>query len=352
MWRISAALVAGMVLFISGCTAQKGYVVGPFAHYSHETFAKEATGETGLYVAGEDWYTLIDLKGFESIDTRLESTDQFLYRENGGRIRVSVFAEKTDAAKDSSACMKRVYKSLPYRRTAGVEPRDIGGKKALVQTVGRTKQVDYCTYYKGYCFDFRFVMDRKTNESAIAGILDSIAFVDDAAIGERMRKTFYINEKKIRLAVPDTWNHAFKAGLQYTPSIVFTPSEGNGFRLYLSPYKGFETLKISPEDVRGMAMAKMSAWDERAAIAPALKEIRDLDAVIWYFDVKDRYYHEEDVGDYPFRRQGFALVENSVLQFTMLYRESGKEDVDKALDAIARAEVLSLYTDPRISLSN
>ena len=59
--------VLAAAFLIQGCGMQRGYIENPFEHNSRQTFIREGTGETGLYIEDEDWCVLIDLHGFKDV---------------------------------------------------------------------------------------------------------------------------------------------------------------------------------------------------------------------------------------------------------------------------------------------
>lgn len=351
MKKVFFFISATLAVFASGCAGERGNVEGPFAQYSHETFIMEGTGETGLYIDNEPWYALMDLHGFRSIDMGVKGSDEFLSRKNDQDITITVSARKIDAVEDDASCRKGVHKQMPYRHTAKVEVRTLGDRKVLIHTVNRKKRIDYCPYYKGYCFDFEFSMNEKINNSAIQGILESIVFIEDSSMRSKIEKIFYIHDKKLQLSIPDKWKYTFKTGFQNTHSILFTPIEGKGFLIYLSPFSGFDGKTLSLREARDFLARRMAKWEDRAVEKPAVQDFPNEKITIAYFDVTDRYYHEGAANEYPYQRQGYAVIDGTILSFWMLYGEDSREDAGKALESLVHAKVMDLYAEPAIHLA-
>lgn len=349
--RYTLLFLSLTILFIiSGCASQSGHIDGPFAVYSHKTFVVEETGETGLFIDGEDWYALMDLHGFANADSGIESQNQFLVRKDLRKVTASISAQKTDPAEGEADCRKNVYRELPYRHTAELDIRNIGNKRVMAHTVLREKQIDYCPSYKGYCFDFRFSMDEKMNDDAVQGIIDSIVFIDDAAIKGKLPKVFLIYNKKLQLPLPDNWTYAFKSGAASVPSIVFSPSEGNNFQVYLSPFSGFDGSESSWKKAKASLERKLAKWEDRAVEKPSLKMPDSSDVTITYFEFADRENHQEDPSEFLYQRHGYAIIGDCILNFSILFKEEGRADADKVFDSLSKAQVIGMYQEPTISL--
>jgi hypothetical protein len=338
-------------LLLSGCASKRGYLQGPFGNYTHETFLREGTGETGLYLEGETWCTLVDLNGFRDVNKPLESSNQFLARKNSKDILVTVSAEKIDTATNEETCRKSIYRNQFHRTDVYV--RTIGNRKVLLNTYEGRKQVDYCPFYKGYCFDFQFTMDAKTSEKALQGILQSIVFADDLSLRGKVQKIFYIYDSKLQFGMPDTWKYRFNSGLMTKPAIVFQPVTGDAFTLYLSPYEGFDRgSAVSRDKLKALFGENMSDWQERNADDPPVVELIDEQEGLYiaYFDIKDQYYHADDSGEYPYERHGYAVKGKAAFLFRIFFREEGRADVEKAISALAHMKILDIDTEPVIDI--
>ena len=103
MQRILMVTVIMLMLCPAGRADQSVKVYGPFATYSHETFTKNDTGETGLYIDGENWYALINLKGFEDEDIVFSGPTEFFFKRKDKMI-ASAFAEEMKNVSHQPSC--------------------------------------------------------------------------------------------------------------------------------------------------------------------------------------------------------------------------------------------------------
>lgn len=351
MKKTLSAVLFFLIPLISGCAAQNTFLAPPPPpDYSHKVFTKQRSGETVLYLDGEDWYGLINLDGFSDIDLGLDNLDQFLWRGSKNNINIKIFAEKTSDCRDSDSCMRSLHERMPYRRTTTVEKKDISGKKVMIHSSKGRTYVDYCPYYRGYCFNFHISMKEGTDESAIGGLLDSISFVDDTSVKVQLAKIFNVYGKMLQIGVPDTWKHLYRIELLSIPAIMFTPAEGDDFQMYLSGYWGLERSSVSEDEVVNMAKKKMAKWGERSSTKPALREIREKNVTMAYFDATDTHYHPQDPGEYPFIKQGCVMLQGYVFSFTILYTESGRTAAQAGIDALASAKMLDIGNVPTLAL--
>lgn len=350
MRKTLSAFLLFLIPFISGCAGQNWLLAPSPPVQTHKVFTKQGSGETILYLDGEDWYGLIDLQGFTDIDLGLESIDQFLWRGNRQNINISIFAEQTKSSSDSDACLKSLHERMPYRRTTPVETKDLGGRKIMAYTSKGRKYIEYCPYYKGYCFNFHFSMKEKMPESAIAGVLDSIVFVDSSAIKVQLAKIFRVYDRSIQVPVPDAWKPEYKFDLLHIPAITFKPAEGSGFHVYLAPYWGVERWSVTEDQVVGMARKKMAKWVDRSPSVLLVEESHEKDYTIAYFDAEDKSCHPEDPTEFPFVRQGCVLLDGYVFSFTIMYREESRGEAKTATDAITHAKILDHGSVPTLLL--
>lgn len=347
---LSAALFI-LIPFIACCSAPKAFLSPPAPpDRTHRVFTKQGSGETVFYLNGEDWYGLINLEGFSDIDLGLDNIDQFLWRGSRQNVNIKIFAEKAGSSGDSDSCMKSLYERMPYRRSTPVEYKDISGKRMMIRSSNGRKYVDYCPYYRGYCFNFHFSMKEGADESAIGGILDSIAFVDSSSIKIQLAKMFNVYGKMLQIGVPDTWKPMYRLELLSVPAITFTPAEGSDFQMYLSGYWGIERSSVSADQVVAMARKRMAKWEDRSSTELSLREMRNGNIIMAYFDATDSYYHPQDPGEYPFLKQGCVMIEGYVFSFTILYGENGRDDAQAGIDAIAHAEILDPGDVPSLTL--
>ena len=57
---------------------------------------------------------------------------------------------------------------------------------------------------------------------------------------------------------------------------------------------------------------------------------------------QDKTHRPDAPTDYPYLRQGHALIKGAVLYFSIFYRDSGKDDASLALSALENAVVVDL----------
>jgi hypothetical protein len=342
-------------LLANGCAGEKGFLESPFEHHSHETFIRAGTGETGLYIEGEPWCALIDLHGFRNSGMSVESSNEFLVRRNSKGIFVSVFAEKIDTVTSDESCQRSIYRRLFHQKAAEPRLRTIGGRKVLFNTYEGWKQIDYCPYYNGYCFDFQFSMKENVSEKALQGILQSIVFVDDLSSKGKIQKIFYLYNRQLQLGMANTWKYTMKEGFPNTPTIVFSTADGNAFSLHISPYAGFEkNSEVTRDEVVKLLRDKMARWQERNAEVPVVIEIINdrKELYLTYFDVKDMYYHQGDYEEFPFLRQGYVMMGNVVFSFRLYYRDEGRDDAEKGINALEHMKLLDITTEPVIEIGD
>lgn len=336
-------LLISITLLATGCAGKKAHFDGPFGLNTHETFLREGTGETALYLENEPWCTLIDLHGFRDVDLPRENPDEFLLKKNSRGIFVRACAMKIDEATTEETCRKSLYKKLYNRKNSEVYLKTISGRKVMSTIYEGRKQLDYTPFYKGYCFDIQFVMDAKIADKEIERVLKSIVFVDDPALKSKFKRLFHIYDKKVQLAMPDTWNYEFKAGLQYTPAITFTPVSGDAFSMHLAPIAGFEKgSSITREQVLELFKEKKEKWQERNAEDPPIIElINDRDNLyITYFDVKDLRFTPGDEGEYPYHRLGYAMMGKAAFSFIMMYTDEGRAEVERAITLLEHMKIM------------
>jgi len=338
-------------IILAGCTDIRWYVAGPFAKNAHEVFIKDSTGETCLYIDGENWYTLIDLKGFEDVVMPMEgpfSPNQFFIRKDKEDCYIRIYTQKLATADNEEDCRDH----FNYDLSRDYELIDIGGKTVtVVETelplgIKEKRTAYFCTYYGGYCLVFCIKMNERIDEDKIGRILGSITFVDDDTIRNRNKDIFYVYDKKLQLAVPKDWRYEFQKDIKQS-SIILEPLNGNGFKILMSPLNRFDgPSKLSV--IRKTTVEIMSRWNERSEIRPALQEMASDDVTLYYFDAVDSTHDPDAPGDYPMVRQGLASINGSALYFTILFSEDGKDEALLGFDAIANARVMDLSDVPNI----
>jgi hypothetical protein len=120
--------------------------------------------------------------------------------------------------------------------------------------------------------------------------------------------------------------------------------------MYLSGYWGIERSSVSADQVVAMARKRMAKWEDRSSTELSLREMRNGNIIMAYFDATDSYYHPQDPGEYPFLKQGCVMIEGYVFSFTILYGESGRDDAQAGIDALAHAEILDPGDVPSLAL--
>jgi hypothetical protein len=329
-----------LVMFVSlfcaeGLANTYAKVNGPFTTYSHETFVKNDTGETGLYIDGEDWYALINLSGFKDADMKFTSSNEFLFQIKD-EIILTAFAGEMKNVPGDKSCIDR---SVPKEYQ-----KEVNGKKiALSESVPGRKSLNYYPYYKGYCFDFHFSLPAK-DEKKVFDIINSIKFIDGKFSNTRIKKYFYTYDKRIELIIPSDWKVTFdEKAAKNMPTIEFLPDNGNSFKMLVSPYGKIFGKPVSVDIVRQIAMEKFEQMAPSAVEKPVFKEMKNNKMNMFYYcDLQDKDYKPNNQNDFPFLCQGHAEIEGSALHFTILYREKGNADVKNGLDAIKNSKILDL----------
>lgn len=333
----SRLLTIILILLIFGCAGQhaSANVSGPFVTYSHETFIQKESGETGLFVDGEDWYSLINLKGFEDIDMQFTSPSQFLFQENDNGIRISAFAGKIPGVIDANSCLNR---HVPKNAQKLLNNKTVG-----ILGAEHFTSIYYYPFYKGYCFDFHFSTSKKVGIDEISKIIDTIKFVDGPFSKAVIKKFIYYGYKRIQLSIPDNWGLSFKSGNDGTlPSIVFSPKRGNEFKIFISLFTNKDGSPISVEDVKSRALESMTEISKESIDEPSLQEITNKKNTVYYYIAADKNYKPNKTGEYPLMCQGYTAVEGSILYFTILYHGKENTVVKQGLDVVTNARVLSL----------
>jgi hypothetical protein len=328
---------------------EQSFTIHPF-----ETFFRESTGETGLFIEGEDWYSLFDLSGFQETDENFTSPNQFIRKENEDGLLVSVFAEKIPGAGDQDACMKCYLSRLEQqkKKVMGKVPTteyvQESGRKTLILDPGTSettvRDIFYHPYYKGYCFAFHLTVPA-TDAGMTKGIelIDSIKFIEGKPSDVMISRYFNIWSRRLLLTCPGEWRcslqkiavNAFKIS-----SIIFEPETGNDFRIHLSPVEGFRTKKVKPEEVKESAMKSMSNWEGRSTVKPELQEIRHEAVTAYYFDVADKNAKKDE---YPFIRQGYAFLDGGAeLYFIIYYKDQNSMITNQGLNMLSDARIIDL----------
>ena len=331
-------LIIAVIVFMvctEGWAEQRVKVNGPFASYSHETFLTNDTGETGLYIDGENWYALINLKGFEDEDIVFSSPTEFLFKKNNKMI-ISAFAEEMKNISSDKSCLDKMVPK-EYQK-------EINGRKVAVRDDGLGREsLNYYPYYKGYCFDFHFSFPAK-DEKKVSDIMETIKFVEGKFSNVRVKKYFYTYDKRIELVIPSDWKVTFDENLaKKMPTIKFLPEQGNRFSIMVSPYGKIWGKPVSVDTVKQNSLEQFEQLANSAVEKPVLKELKNGNVNMFYFcDLQDKDYKPNNQNEFPFLCRGHAEIEGSALYFTMLYREKGSADVKDGLYAITNSKILDL----------
>lgn len=337
-----ALLVCGLLLLSVGCAPQRQDTVrdyrsvhGPFTTYAPETFLKKDSGETGLHIAGENWYALINLSGFEDMEQRFTSPAQFLIMKGKDPIIVSAFAKQIEGITDNTSC----HNSWEPKSKA-----EFRGKTVSILDSATRKSVFFRPFHEGYCFNFHLSYDpaSREQEKRVGEILDSIKFVDAKMPRATLHKMIYIADKRLKIGIPDHWTLSFITEEARLPTIALTSGRESDFKMALSPTAGFGSSPASLEKVKEISEEFMARAAEFAVSPPVLQEYRKDDAVIFYFDAVDKRHDPGNPKDYPFLRQGHALIKGAVLYFSIFSREAGMTDAAKGLELVSKASILHL----------
>jgi predicted Zn-dependent protease len=337
-----ALLICGLIFLIIGCAPQRQSPVrdyrsvhGPFITYAPETFVKKDSGETGLHIAGENWYALINLSGFEDMEQRFTSPTQFLIVKGHDPIIVSAFAGQFEGVTDNTSCHN------------AWEPKgkaEFRGKTVSIIDSPIRKSIFFRPFHEGYCFNFHVSYDpgSREQEKRVGEILDSIQFIDARMPRATLHKIIYIADKRLKFEIPDHWNLSFRTEEVHLPTIALTSGRESDFKMALSPTAGFGSPPASLEQAKKRTEEFMARAATFAVSPPVLQEYRRDDAVIFYFDAVDKRHDPGNPKDYPFLRQGHALIKGAVLYFSIFSREAGSSDAAKALELVSKARILHL----------
>lgn len=334
MKKILIFAILVFLFFVWGCTPKYAKVNGPFASYSHETFIKNDTGETGLYIDGEDWYALIKLDGFKDTDIKFSSPTQFLFQNKDGII-ISCFAEKLTNVSDDKSCLDKVASTK--------DQKEINGRRVAMRDNGFNKSLYYAPYYKGYCFDFHFSLQAK-DEETVFNIIDSIKFIDGKFSNARIKKYLYTYDKRIEFNVPDDWRISFDEKLvPKATTIKFLPVKGNSFEMLITPYGKIFGEPVSTLTVKQNALKHFEQLAQNTVDKPIFQELKnDKVNVFYYPDLEDKNYKQNVSTEFPFLCRGQAEIEGSAFYFSILYREKGGADFVDGINAIKNLKIFDL----------
>jgi len=348
------------IVLLTSCANLGGKTEGVFTIYPRDTFIKNSTGETGLAIEGEDWYSLIDLTGFEDMDVKFTSPDEFLMESDKDGYIASVFASKIPGVVDSETCLKcflgrlaQMQKTLGSKFEVKMGVREIDGKKIVVQDTsyfhrGKTsRSINYYPYKNGYCFDYHLTVP--TTEEGLArgiDIVKSIKFEEGICQDSKTRRYFYIWLKRLRLSYPSDWKCSLQKASMFPrklSTIIFQPPSGYDFALMVSPVNGFRMSKVTDEDVKKDALEAAEKWNNRVSVKPDIREQTTETTKIYYYDAEDQYYNQEDPHDFPYVRQGFAYIHGAELYFTLFYRDKSSSIPVDGLSVIGDARLIDLF---------
>lgn len=306
-----------------------------FVAYPHETFVQRTTGMTGLFIDGENWYSLINLNDFEDIDMPFVGPSQFLFQENQRNTRISIFAEKLPKVKNPESCLDHY---VPERNQI-----NFCGNRVGIIELNMMTSIHYYPYYKGYCFDIHISAKKENRESDVCKIISSIRFVDGDFSDVVIKKLIYYRDKRIQLLIPDSFTTSYDDGsLKSIPSVVIRPQKGRSFEMRLSIFPSKDGSSVSEELIKRNAQQQMAHIAKGSVNELRLIEMVNDDVRIFYYVAEDKNYKPSVNEDFRFICQGFASVSGSVMYFTILHRESGQDILQQGLYMIANAKILGL----------
>ena len=351
-----------LTIFILGCNQQIGGTSDNvksvksnnyFTVYPYQTFIDEKTGETGLFIDGENWYTLIDLKGFEDENMPFSYGTQFLLQEDSEGNIISAFGDKIPSAKDSDSCLNQYVSTEEYKEylktklnseiTSEIK-KEINGKTILLTTTktpfGESISLKYAPYYDGYCMDFHFTVK---NMEKVSKIIDSIKFVEGSFSGVKINKLIYTPTTRTKLSVPDDWNYYLnEKKADSISSVEFWPGQGNSFKFFVSILNAKDNGVNSVSDLKEKVQDSMNIASESTVVPLTLKELKNKNNIVYYYSGVDKNYDSSNPDDFPNMVQGDVLINGVILYFTILYRDENKNIAEQGLNIIANAKVLDL----------
>lgn len=339
----TAVLLASFAFLFAlfGSATQTAMARDLFVTYPNQTFIKTDTGETGLFIEGQNWYALIDLSGFEDSDMPFVAPSQFLYQNYQNIVRVSAFAEPPRKGTDPEFFMswfvpKEFWKKL-NDKTISVD------KRALMTSV------HYCPTYKGYCFDFHFsTQDETQGMKKIEEVINSIKFIEGTFSNVKLKKLFYTADKRLQMLIPDHWKYRFQEATQdFPPTIYFNTAQEERYQMAVTIYPYKDDRPALMEKARSARQYGMSQVQKHVKDKPTLHEFENDRMHIFYFQVDDKNYNPEDKKDYRFITRGWAVMERSIVFFSIFYRESGLEEAKLAWEAMTTAHMVDLSKDQR-----
>ena len=309
--------------------------VGPFTTYSHETFAKNDTRETGLHIKGEEWYALIDLKDFKDVGGKFTSPSQFLFQENKEGIRLSVFAEQIHGVSDSDSCLNYY---VPKK-----DQKKLGNKTVGIKGSSIITSIYYHSYYQGYCFTFHFSANDKNGINRVGEIIDSIRFIEGAFSNVTFNTFIYYRDKRVQLSIPDSYQVSYDSGTNSSmPIIKLYHGDESKFKITMTIYPCKNGLPFSKERVKKNVLGQLDEVSKAAVEYPKLLEISKPSTTTYYYFAEDKNYSPTAQNDYRFLCQGHALSNGSVLYFSIVYQEGEQKALEQGLEIVSGAQFTDL----------
>lgn len=160
-----------------------------------------------------------------------------------------------------------------------------------------------------------------------------------AAAEETKSRTFAISgQGELQLRIPVSWTSETMPATAETPAgIQFGPRSGAPFEMLLTPV-GYAT-KDAPAP--GPAVLKKLAQDAAALLKDRavertidVREIRGASAAGYYFSATDR---DPKPGEFKIATQGFLMVGDLLVSFTILTNDGQRHVVDGALEMVRSA---------------
>lgn len=336
--------------FLFGCAGSyaEPKISGPFVTYTHETFTTREAGETGLFIDGEDWYSLVDLKGFFDLNQVFVSPYQFLFYASD-RIRLSVFAEQLPGVVDSESC-------LNHHVSRGNQT-SLGGKRVGIDENNVITSIWYRPYYKGYCFNFHFSTDRLLPVvDEIVKIIKSVRFVDGHFSNADVNKLIYYGNKRIKISIPDSWRISFHGRNKNSLSAIkLQPMEEGGFDVlmaFLRPNKDAvpEQAQMKLKNITIGDMSEAETYSEDSDAKPEIQEFSGKRSAGYYFISS---VHHKNALPLEKRWASFLIMGNvtiddgSLVRFKIFSTERYMDIGKRLLSIIDRIAIVSLPFPPQ-----
>ncbi len=164
-----------------------------------------------------------------------------------------------------------------------------------------------------------------------------------AAAGETESRTFAIfGQGELQLNIPVSWTAETTPATAESPAgIQFGPKAGAPFEMVLTPVGHATGESPAP----GSAVLKKLAQDAAELLKPRavertidVREIRSASGAGYYFFATDR---APKPGEFKIATQGFVMVGNLLVSFTILTNDGQRHVIDDALEMIRNAKYVA-----------